>query len=139
MDLQNFNYKKLCFPIVFIIIISIIIYSSLRTINELKKTYGVNRKEIALKVFMDSQYHPEFYSKFGKFPTQFKNTLYKDYKIMDLTLKDFYVASAFRPYQVAGDTYDMLKKCITINIVDFKCSDIKKLHTVYHLYESRRR
>ena len=31
-----------------------------------------------------------------------------------------------------GDTYDKLKKCITINIVDFKCIRLKKLYSSYH-------
>ncbi|MEQ8199552.1 MAG: PD-(D/E)XK nuclease family transposase [Clostridiaceae bacterium] len=30
---------------------------------------------------------------------------------------------------VSGDTYDKLKKCITINIVDFECVPIEKIHT----------
>jgi len=34
-----------------------------------------------------------------------------------------------------GDTYDLLQKCITINIVDFKCTPLKKLHSSYHLTE----
>ena len=32
-----------------------------------------------------------------------------------------------------GDTYDKLKKCVTINIVDFKCTPLKKLYSSYHL------
>lgn len=35
----------------------------------------------------------------------------------------------------SGDTYDKLKKCITINIVDFKCIEINKLHTSFHITE----
>jgi predicted transposase/invertase (TIGR01784 family) len=34
-----------------------------------------------------------------------------------------------------GDTYDKLKKCVTINIVDFKCTPLKKLYSSYHLTE----
>lgn len=34
-----------------------------------------------------------------------------------------------------GDTYDKLKKCVTINIVDFKCIPLKKLYSSYHLTE----
>ena len=34
-----------------------------------------------------------------------------------------------------GDPYDFLKKGITINIVDFKCTPLKKLHSSYHLTE----
>jgi len=29
----------------------------------------------------------------------------------------------------AGDMYDRLKKCITINIVDFKCTPLKQVHS----------
>ena len=32
-----------------------------------------------------------------------------------------------------SDTYDLLQKCITLNIVDFKCTPLKKLHFNYHL------
>ena len=35
----------------------------------------------------------------------------------------------------AGDTYDQLKKCITINIVDFECTPLKQVHSCYHLTE----
>lgn len=35
----------------------------------------------------------------------------------------------------SGDTYDKLKKCITINIVDFECIPINKIHTRYHITE----
>jgi predicted transposase/invertase (TIGR01784 family) len=34
-----------------------------------------------------------------------------------------------------GDTYDTLKKCITINILDYKFLPMNKAHTVYHLTE----
>ena len=34
-----------------------------------------------------------------------------------------------------GDTYDLLQKCITINIVDFECTPLKKLYSSYHLTE----
>jgi hypothetical protein len=34
-----------------------------------------------------------------------------------------------------GDTYDRLKKCITINIVDFECIPIDMVHTKYHITE----
>jgi predicted transposase/invertase (TIGR01784 family) len=40
-------------------------------------------------------------------------------------------ASQIKP----GHTYDKLKKCVTINIVDFKCTPIKKLYSSYHLTE----
>lgn len=61
---------------------------------------------------MSNKSYPDFYAKFGSFPTQYLNTLYidennKNGKIMDLSLRDFYIASAFRPYQIAGQTYDI--------------------------------
>jgi predicted transposase/invertase (TIGR01784 family) len=36
-----------------------------------------------------------------------------------------------------GDTYDKLKKCVTINIVDFKCTPLNKLYSVYHITEDK--
>ncbi|WP_053956563.1 Rpn family recombination-promoting nuclease/putative transposase [Inediibacterium massiliense] len=35
----------------------------------------------------------------------------------------------------SGDTYDKLKKCITINIIDFECIPLDKIHTSYHIIE----
>ena len=35
----------------------------------------------------------------------------------------------------SGDIYDKLKKCVTINIVDFNCIEINKLHTSFHITE----
>lgn len=34
-----------------------------------------------------------------------------------------------------GDTFDTLKKCITINIVDYEFLPMKKMHTRYHITE----
>ena len=36
-----------------------------------------------------------------------------------------------------GDTYDKLKKCVTINILDFKCTPLKQLYSSYHLTEDK--
>lgn len=47
----------------------------------------------------------------------------------------FYWSKMYTAQVKPGDTYDKLKKCITINIVDFKCTPLKKLHTSYHLIE----
>lgn len=47
----------------------------------------------------------------------------------------FYLSKMYTSQIKPGDTYDMLKKCITINIVDFKCTPLKKLHSKYHLTE----
>ena len=35
----------------------------------------------------------------------------------------------------SGDTYQVFKKCITINILNFDCIPLDKLHTVYCIIE----
>ncbi|MCH5138993.1 PD-(D/E)XK nuclease family transposase [Clostridiaceae bacterium UIB06] len=47
----------------------------------------------------------------------------------------FYWSKMYTTQIKPGDTYDKLKKCITINIVDFKCTPLKKLHSTYHIVE----
>jgi predicted transposase/invertase (TIGR01784 family) len=47
----------------------------------------------------------------------------------------FYWAKMYTSQVKQGDTYDLLQKCVTINIVDFKCTPLKKLHSSYHLIE----
>jgi predicted transposase/invertase (TIGR01784 family) len=47
----------------------------------------------------------------------------------------FYWSKMYLSQVKSGDTYDRLMKCITINIVDFKCVPLNKLHTKYHLTE----
>ncbi|WP_318011019.1 Rpn family recombination-promoting nuclease/putative transposase [Clostridium sp. FP1] len=47
----------------------------------------------------------------------------------------FYWSKMYNGQIKSGDTYDKLEKCITINIVDFKCIDINKLHTSFHITE----
>jgi predicted transposase/invertase (TIGR01784 family) len=47
----------------------------------------------------------------------------------------FYWSKMYISQVKPGDTYDLLQKCITINIVDFKCTPLKKLHSSYHLTE----
>ncbi len=37
----------------------------------------------------------------------------------------------------AGEGYDVLKQCITINIVDFHCTPLNQVHSCYHLTEDR--
>lgn len=49
----------------------------------------------------------------------------------------FYWSKMYLSQVKPGDTYDKLMKCITINIVDFKCVPINKLHTKYHLTEDK--
>lgn len=58
--------------------------------------------------------------------------LYTDY-MAERTL--FYWSKMYNGQIKSGDTYDKLKKCITINIVDFKCIEIDKLHTSFHITE----
>ena len=47
----------------------------------------------------------------------------------------FYWSKMYTSQIAPGDTYDMLKKCVTINIVDFVCTPLKKLYSCYHLTE----
>jgi len=47
----------------------------------------------------------------------------------------FYWSKMYVSQIKAGDMYDRLKKCITINIVDFECTPLKQVHSCYHLKE----
>ena len=47
----------------------------------------------------------------------------------------FYWAKMYAGQIKAGDSYHKLKKCITINIVDFDCIPGHRLHTCFHLAE----
>ena len=47
----------------------------------------------------------------------------------------FYWSKMYISQIKPGDPYSKLKKCITINIVDFRCTPLKKLHSWYHLSE----
>jgi len=47
----------------------------------------------------------------------------------------FYWSKMYTSQIKPGDTYQTLKKCITINIVDFKCTPLSKLYSRYHLAE----
>ena len=49
----------------------------------------------------------------------------------------FYWSKMYTSQIKPGDTYDMLKKCVTINIVDFKCTPIKKVYSSYHITEDK--
>ena len=51
----------------------------------------------------------------------------------------FYWAKMYTMQAKEGDTYDTLKKCITINIVDYEFLPVNKVHTVYHLTEDETR
>ena len=48
----------------------------------------------------------------------------------------FYWSRLYSSQIKPGETYESLKKCITINIVDFVCTPLKKLHTCYLLKEA---
>jgi len=47
----------------------------------------------------------------------------------------FYWSKMYISQVKPGDPYQTLKKCITINIVDFKCTPLQRLHSCYHLTE----
>jgi len=47
----------------------------------------------------------------------------------------YYWSKMYNGQIKSGDTYDKLNKCITINIVDFECTPLKKIHTSYHITE----
>lgn len=49
----------------------------------------------------------------------------------------FYWSKMYTSQIKPGDTYDKLKKCVTINIVDFKCTPLNKLYSSYHLTEDK--
>jgi len=47
----------------------------------------------------------------------------------------FYWSKMYTSQIHPGETYDKLKKCVTINIVDFEFTPLKKLYSSYHLTE----
>ncbi len=47
----------------------------------------------------------------------------------------YYWAKMYTMQTKEGDTFDTLKKCITINIVDYEFLPMKKMHTRYHITE----
>lgn len=106
------NRKTELYYYAFILLYIIILVISFFFLVEKIMSFCVtNRKEKGLLSFKVKNY-PYFYSEFGKFPTEYLNTNFTDKnnpdgKIMNLKLRDFYIASAFRPYQVAGQTYDI--------------------------------
>jgi predicted transposase/invertase (TIGR01784 family) len=51
----------------------------------------------------------------------------------------FYWSKMYTSQIKTGDTYDKLKKCITINIVDFICLKSDKVHSTFHLTEDEDR
>ena len=47
----------------------------------------------------------------------------------------YYWSKMYMGQVKTGDPYNKLTKCITINIVDFNCLPLKKMHTVFHMIE----
>jgi len=47
----------------------------------------------------------------------------------------YYWSKMYTMQTKKGDTYKNLKKCITINIVDYEFLPVKKMHTCFHLRE----
>lgn len=47
----------------------------------------------------------------------------------------FYWSKMYTSQIKSGDAYDKLKKCVTINIVDFICTPLKKIYSSFHLTE----
>lgn len=47
----------------------------------------------------------------------------------------YYWSKMYTMQAKKGDSYKELKKCITINIVDYEFLPVKKMHTCYHLVE----
>jgi predicted transposase/invertase (TIGR01784 family) len=47
----------------------------------------------------------------------------------------FYWSKMYRSQVGPGETYDKLKKCIAINIVDFERIPLEKIHTKFHILE----
>jgi predicted transposase/invertase (TIGR01784 family) len=47
----------------------------------------------------------------------------------------FYWSKMYNCQVSSGDTYDKLKKCITINIVDFEQIPLDRIHTRFHISE----
>lgn len=106
------NIKEHNISILNIIILVSIFYVLFGTAILSKSVYGKNRENYSLKIFMDKLTYPNFYTKWGPFPTKYVNILFatpqnKNGQIMDLCLRDFHIASAYRPYQIAGQTYDI--------------------------------
>ena len=91
--------------------------------NELLREFKEDKKGI-LDVRVKTQQGKQIDIEIQILPTEF---------MPERTL--FYWSKMYTGQIKAGDTYHSLKKCITINIVDFKCTPVKKIHTSYHLTE----
>ena len=91
--------------------------------NELLREFSEDRKGI-LDVRAKTKSGRQIDIEIQILPTQF---------MPERTL--FYWSKMFTSQVKPGDTYDRLKKCITINIVDFICTPLPKLYSCYHLTE----
>ncbi|EHQ91099.1 Rpn family recombination-promoting nuclease/putative transposase [Desulfosporosinus youngiae] len=93
--------------------------------NELLREFAEDRKGI-LDVRAKTKSGKQIDIEIQILPTQF---------MPERTL--FYWSKMFTSQVKPGDTYDRLKKCITINIVDFICTPLPKLYSAYHLTEDK--
>lgn len=91
--------------------------------NELLREFAEDRKGI-LDVRVKTKQGEQIDIEIQILPTEF---------MPERTL--FYWSKMYTSQVKPGDTYSQLKKCITINIVDFKCTPLQKLYSRYHLTE----
>ena len=103
--------------IFFITLIVILAVSTMLTVLDGKLFYGLYREDNAVNISYKK--YPNLKVKFGRYPDQILNDCRKscttckpcssDCKphMMDLRLCDFHISSAYRPYQVAGQSNDI--------------------------------
>lgn len=89
-----------------LIIMGIILF-----VMNINHVYGEEREKHSLQNYRDIQV------KMGKVPTKYYNPCHK--KFMDLMLRDFFVASSYCPYMIAGNTNDIIsykgvEECIRV-------------------------
>lgn len=82
-----------------------IITAFIRIANIIIDLYVVNREDNSLSSLWSEKNFPNFNTDQGPIAVSYHNTCYN--KDMDTRLNDFYICSAFRPYQVAGHSYDI--------------------------------
>jgi hypothetical protein len=73
--------------------------------NNIKKTYVHERIDNSIDTFFSKKYNKNFNTEQGDIYISYNNPCYK--KEMPTCLSDFYIFGAFRPYQVAGHSYDV--------------------------------
>ena len=91
--------------------------------TELLREYKEDKKGI-LDIRVKTKNNEHIDIEIQIFPTEF---------MAERTL--FYWSKMYNSQISPGDTYDNLKKCITINIVDFERIPIDKIHTRFHIIE----